>query len=66
MSTHSKEKDLDETTADAISETVSEINAKISDLSQSMVTYVKKNPIKAVGFSLLAGAILAQLVRSRK
>jgi len=49
-----------------ISENVTEIKNSLEQLQQHLLTYAKDNPGKTIGFSLLAGALLAQLFKSRK
>jgi len=36
---------------------------KSRDLKDEVATYVKENPMRAVGFAVLAGVILSQLLR---
>jgi len=38
---------------------------KTMDLQENVVTYVKANPVKAIGFAALAGLILAHLLRTK-
>ncbi len=43
-----------------------DVKEKIDHAQQTVTHYVKKNPMKTIGFSLLAGAIVAQLLRGKK
>jgi ElaB/YqjD/DUF883 family membrane-anchored ribosome-binding protein len=43
-----------------------EVEEQLTEMRTSVVNYVKKNPFKAIGMSLLAGAIVAQLLRKNK
>ena len=36
---------------------------KSADLQENIVTYVKENPVKAVGLAVLAGVIAAKILR---
>ena len=46
---------------DIIQDTFSDILDKSNDIQDNVVTYVKANPVKAIGFAALAGLILAHL-----
>lgn len=46
-------------TQDAISE-------KVTDLQHNLAKSVKRNPFKTVGYSILAGLLIARLLRPRK
>lgn len=50
----------------AFLEATHEIKEKIAHAQASMMDYVKTNPMKAMGFTLLAGVVVAQLMRLRK
>lgn len=39
---------------------------KLVDVEKNVVSYTKENPIKAMGLSLLAGVVLAQILHLRK
>lgn len=43
-----------------------EIRDKLTEMQDTIVSYAKENPLKVMGFSLLAGALLAQVFRVRK
>lgn len=43
-----------------------EIKEKLGHATTQTVAYVKKHPIKAMGLTLLAGIVIAQLMRLRK
>jgi hypothetical protein len=47
-------------------ETIEEIKETLLHAQETAVDYVKKNPLKAMGMTLLAGVVLAQIMRSRK
>lgn len=42
------------------------IQSKTADMQENAITYIKKNPMKSIGFAALAGIILAQLLRGHK
>ncbi len=46
-----------------MSDSIAGAKTKSVDLEQHVVTYVKDHPVKAVAFSVLAGVILAKLLR---
>lgn len=52
--------------AEVICAKANEMKDKLIDVQETVSTYAKDNPIKTIGFSLLAGAIVAQIFRSRK
>jgi ElaB/YqjD/DUF883 family membrane-anchored ribosome-binding protein len=54
------------TAQETISEDLSHISEKLIDIKNHAVDYVKQNPMKAIGISLLTGVVLAQLLRLRK
>jgi ElaB/YqjD/DUF883 family membrane-anchored ribosome-binding protein len=43
-----------------------DIKEKLIELQDTVIDYVKNNPLKAMGFTLLAGVIAAQIMRPRK
>jgi ElaB/YqjD/DUF883 family membrane-anchored ribosome-binding protein len=43
-----------------------EAKDKLVEVEKNVTTYTKANPLKAMGFSLLAGAVIGQLLRLRK
>lgn len=47
-------------------ETINHMKEKLYDIQADVVAYVKENPIKAIGISIAAGIIVAQLFRSKK
>jgi ElaB/YqjD/DUF883 family membrane-anchored ribosome-binding protein len=49
-----------------ISETSEAFSEKFTDAQYHVSKFVKKNPYKAIGYSVLAGLILANLLRLRK
>lgn len=49
-----------------LSDTTHDFEAKLNEVRDEVVNYTKKNPLKTIGFSLLAGVILSQIFRSRK
>lgn len=53
------------TTKAVISGAAQEVKDKISTVPQNMTYYAKRNPLKTMGISLLAGVALAQLLRIR-
>ncbi|MDR3476480.1 MAG: DUF883 C-terminal domain-containing protein [Gammaproteobacteria bacterium] len=52
-----------EVTEEMFQESWKTLQAKSSDLQENVVTYVKENPLKALGFAAIAGLLLAQLMR---
>jgi ElaB/YqjD/DUF883 family membrane-anchored ribosome-binding protein len=46
-----------------LSSSLSDVKEKTADIQENVVTYVRENPVKAIGFAVLAGAIVAQLLR---
>lgn len=53
-------------TKNAISGAAKDVKQTISHVPHTMTVYAKRNPIKTVGLSLLAGVALAQLLRIRQ
>ena len=51
---------------DDVSALTQELSNKFSEVQDRIAHYAKENPIKTIGFSLLAGVIIAQLLRSKK
>lgn len=47
-------------------ETIQEVKNKISGIQEDVVGYVKDNPLKSIGFSIVAGIVVAQFFRKRK
>ena len=47
-------------------ETLEEMQEKMTDVKDNFVSYVKENPIKAIGISVLAGMFVAQLFSRNK
>jgi ElaB/YqjD/DUF883 family membrane-anchored ribosome-binding protein len=39
------------------------LQAKSSDLQENVVTYVKENPLKALGLATIAGLLMAEIMR---
>ena len=39
---------------------------KLVDVEKNVVSYTKSNPLKAMGLSVVAGMVIAQLLRLRK
>ena len=51
---------------EAESKKTEEIKDQLIELQETVIDYVKSNPLKAMGFTLLAGVIIAQIVRPHK
>ncbi len=54
---------IKETAEKFMHESVKEIKDRSSELQENVVTYVKENPVKSVGFALLAGIVAAVLLK---
>ncbi len=39
------------------------VKEKSADFQENIVTYVQENPVKTIGFAVLAGVLLSQLLR---
>jgi ElaB/YqjD/DUF883 family membrane-anchored ribosome-binding protein len=50
----------------AITDATQEAKERFSDVEKSMEKYAKANPWKTMGFSILAGAIVAKVLHLRK
>jgi hypothetical protein len=61
-----KDKEKNRHDMDEVSAITQELSDTFSEVQDSVVNYAKENPLKTMGFSLLAGIIIAQLLRSRK
>ncbi len=42
---------------------LADVKEKSADFQENVISYVQENPVKAIGFSVLAGLILSQLLR---
>ena len=49
-----------------ISEIGETISDKVAEMQFNTARYVKRNPLKTVGYSVLAGMIIARFLRLRK
>lgn len=52
--------------ARVISHAASDAKVKFNDVEESMEKYAKANPWKTMGFSVLAGVVVAKLLHLRK
>lgn len=50
---------------DTITESATTLKDKLEHLQTAIISYAKENPVKTIGISLLAGAIVAQIFHSR-
>lgn len=50
----------------ALTKGTDEVKQKLKHVPHGMIAYAKKNPLKIVGLSVLAGVILSQLTRFRR
>lgn len=57
--------DMKEAVMESVKDNAEELKQKTSEAQESVCKYVKQNPWKTIGFSALAGAIIAKLF-SRK
>lgn len=48
-----------------VKENYAKIKDTSSDIEDKVTTYAKKNPLKTIGFAMLAGAILSRIFRGR-
>jgi ElaB/YqjD/DUF883 family membrane-anchored ribosome-binding protein len=46
-------------------ESFSDASEKLNEAKDYVIDYVQKNPLKAVGYSVFAGMLVAQLLRTR-
>jgi ElaB/YqjD/DUF883 family membrane-anchored ribosome-binding protein len=51
-------------TVDSVSATGKKVRSTVSDVGESVVTYAKDNPVKAILISAAAGALMAAVVRA--
>jgi ElaB/YqjD/DUF883 family membrane-anchored ribosome-binding protein len=56
---------LSDEAIDKLSEKVESLQTHGKEYKETVEDYVQKNPLKAVGFAVLAGAVLAALLRSK-
>lgn len=49
-----------------LTKTTSNVNRKMSHFQHQVSSYIRKNPMKTVGFSMLAGALISQIRRPRR
>ncbi len=47
---------------DAVLDAVSEARERFGDIEKDTIKYAKQNPIRTMGFSMLAGLVIAQLL----
>jgi ElaB/YqjD/DUF883 family membrane-anchored ribosome-binding protein len=59
-----KGEDLFHHAVNEVKQKTKELQASGAEIQENVLTYVKKNPAKSVGFALFAGVLLAQLLRS--
>lgn len=52
--------------AKSISSAATDAKEKFTDVEESVEKYAKANPWKTMGFSLLAGVVVAQILHLRK
>lgn len=55
--------DVKSKATEALSQSIQEARDKTEVLQEDVIEYVQANPLKAVGISLLAGAVIALLLR---
>jgi ElaB/YqjD/DUF883 family membrane-anchored ribosome-binding protein len=55
--------DVKSRASDALSQGIEDARAKSELLQEDVIEYVQANPLKSVGISLLAGAVIALLLR---
>lgn len=55
--------DVKDKAGEFVSKSIESAKEKSEDLEKSLASYVVKNPIKAVGYSMLAGMFCAWLLR---
>jgi ElaB/YqjD/DUF883 family membrane-anchored ribosome-binding protein len=48
---------------DLLSQSLKDAKVKTTDLQENVVTYVKSNPVKSIGFAVISGLIVALLLR---
>jgi ElaB/YqjD/DUF883 family membrane-anchored ribosome-binding protein len=51
---------------DVLMNATQEIKNKFSAIEKNITHYAKKNPVKLMGISLIAGVLIGQLFRSRR
>lgn len=49
-----------------LTKTRGNVKVKVIDFQHHIAAYVRKNPMKSLGISLLAGALISQIRRLRK
>jgi ElaB/YqjD/DUF883 family membrane-anchored ribosome-binding protein len=55
--------DVKDKATDVFTKTVRDAKAKTDDIQENVIVYVRANPVKAMGWALLTGAVTALLLR---
>ncbi|MDR3492585.1 MAG: hypothetical protein P4M12_11210 [Gammaproteobacteria bacterium] len=55
--------DAKEKAQEFVEQSIYDVKERTADIQEDVIHYVQKNPVKAIGFSVLAGLILSQLLR---
>jgi ElaB/YqjD/DUF883 family membrane-anchored ribosome-binding protein len=55
--------DAKERAHEIFDQSVADLKEKSSDMQENVIAYVQKNPVKTIGFSMLAGILLSQILR---
>lgn len=50
-------------TEDLIGQSLKDMKSKSTDIQEDVITYAKQHPVKTIGFAVLAGFLLSQLLR---
>lgn len=58
-------KDVKSKAEELLQDRINDVKAKGANLEESVVEYITENPLKAVGYSVLAGALLALFLRRK-
>ena len=66
MSTNQELGDKNTREMDEIAALTQELSNTFAEIQDNVINFAKENPVKTMGLSLLAGAIIAQLFRPRK
>ncbi|CAN5338476.1 hypothetical protein BH10PSE19_BH10PSE19_00510 [soil metagenome] len=58
-------KDVKSKAEELLQDSINDVRTKSANLEESVIEYIIENPLKAVGYSVLAGALLALFLRRK-